>query len=172
MPRRPDMQSVETSALRKQAWDYFSIHASQRMAVFNFYIILSSVVATSYSAGFKGDSNLQPARPVLAGMLCLFSFIFWKLDERTKALIKNAERALKYFEQFDSGDAVAKVFTQEEIETRSKKTKGWRRTLFWRWHLSYSDCFNSVFLAFFVTGLIGLALYFWQNAKISALPLP
>lgn len=142
--------------LRKQAWDYFSIHASQRMAIFNFYIVLSSLTMTTYFASFKADSNLQSARPALACLLCLFAFIFWKLDTRTKVLIKNAERALKHFEADDDAKRVAKVFTQEEEETRSKESTGWARLFPWTWHLSYSDCFNSVFLIFFAIGFVGV----------------
>lgn len=152
------MKNPDHAELRKQAWDYFAIHASQRMTVFNFYIVLSSLVATSYFASFKSDSNLASARPGLAGLLCLFAFTFWKLDQRNKFIIKNAERALKFFEQFETVDNVAKVFTQEEIEMKSKKAMGWRRLLFWRWQLSYSDCFNLIFSLFFALGFIGLAL--------------
>jgi hypothetical protein len=159
------MKDLENSPLRKQAWDYFNTHASQRMTVFNFYIILSSLVATSYFASFKNDSNLLTARPLLAALLCMFAFIFWKLDQRNKLLIKNAERALKFFERSDPIDSVAKVFTQEEIETDSKKTKGWRRIFFWRWQLSYSDCFNCVFFLFFALGFVGLVLCLWHRAR-------
>lgn len=147
------------TTLRTQAWNYFSTHASQRMTAFNFYIVLSSAVATSYFTTFRLDSNLQPARPLLAGLLCLFTFVFWKLDQRTKHLIKNAERALKAFERSDSGDPVTKVFSQEETETDARKPRGCKRALFWRWPLSYSDCFNCVFLTFFAIGLVGVVLY-------------
>ncbi len=150
------MKEKEESFLRKQAWDYFNTHASQRMTIFNFYVVLSSLTMTSFFASFKNDSNLQSARPVLAGLLCLFAFIFWKLDERNKFLIKNSERALRYFESTDTSDDVAKVFTQEEKDTRTKKLSGWRWLLFWRWHLSYSKCFNFIFLLFFLVGVAGL----------------
>jgi len=156
-----EMKNSTHAELRKQAWDYFAVHASQRMTVFNFYIILSSLVATSYFAISRNDSNLVSVRPVLAGLLCLFSFTFWKLDQRTKFLIKNAECALKFFEQLDQTvDDVAKVFTREQSETESMKLEGWWRRLvsFHQWQLSYSDCFNFVFLLFFVAGLIGLVL--------------
>lgn len=150
------MNEKEESFLRKQAWDYFNTHASQRMTSFNFYVVLSSLTMTSFFASFKDDSNLQSARPVLAGLLCLFAFIFWKLDERNKLLIKNAERALKFFEEADPIDDVAKVFTQEEKDTKTKKLSGWKSLLFWRWHLSYSKCFNFIFLLFFLVGMAGI----------------
>jgi hypothetical protein len=143
--------------LRKQAWDYFSTHASQRMTIFNFYIVLSSLTATSYFASFKSDSNLGPARPALGMLLCLFAFIFWKLDQRNKFLIKNAEQALRHFENSDSSEDVTKVFTYEEMKTNTKQVKGFGKLLFWRLHLSYSDCFNLVFLVFFGVGFVGTA---------------
>lgn len=77
------MEKSEPSYLRKQAWDYFSVHASQRLTIFNFYIIVSSLVATSYFASFKSDSNLESARPALAALLCFIAFVFWKLDSAT-----------------------------------------------------------------------------------------
>jgi len=139
--------------LRKEAWDYFAAHASQRMTIFNFYIALSSVVATGYFSSFKADSNLQDARWVLASLLCLFAFIFWRLDGRNKFLIKNAEKALRHFEQSESGDPVAKVFTHEDAETYAMRRKmyGLGRVV----HLSYSDCFNLVYAAFASIGVYG-----------------
>jgi hypothetical protein len=145
----------ETPFLRKQAWDYFTTHAAQRMTVFNFYIALSTLTAATYFSSFKADSNLATARPGLAFMLCIFAFVFWKLDQRNRFLIKNAERALKHFESTDQEDDAAKIFTREELETSGRKVSGWRRVLIWRLHLSYSDCFNFIFLVFFVIGLVG-----------------
>jgi hypothetical protein len=170
------MSERQESFLRKQAWDYFAAHASQRMAIFNFYIVISSVTTTTYFATFKTDSNLQSARWVLALLLCFFSFIFWKLDGRNKTLIKNAEAALRYFEQNEAGDVVTKVFTNEEAETDKKWecVQGWRWLCIWRWHLSYSHCFNSVFIIFALVGLGGLIaatgvvqkLYWWVRATL------
>src|SRR5258708_35356793 len=112
----------EEPFLRKQAWDYFAAHASQRMTIFNFYIALSSFTASGYFLSFKSDSNLQSSRGLIAFSLCFFAFVFWKLDERNKTLIKNAERALKYFEERDPGDLVTKVFTQEQVETDARRS--------------------------------------------------
>lgn len=150
------------SVLRKQAWDYFQVHAAQRMTALNFYIVLSSFTATTLFASFKPDSNVAAARPILAILLCIFSFVFWKLDQRNKFLIKNGERALKFFEGQEQVEPVAKVFLQEELEANSKELGGIRCLLFWRWRLSYSDCFNFLFLLFFVIGLLGLATWWSQ----------
>ncbi len=157
------MKEKEDSYLRKQAWDYFNIHSSQRMTTFNFYLIMSSVISTSYFASSKSDSNLQSARPALAFLLCVVAFVFWKLEQRNKFLVKHAERALKYFEQADPSDDIAKVLTNEERDTSSKKIKGWRKVLLWRLPLSYSDCFNLVFFLFFLIGLIGVVFGIYSS---------
>ena len=147
--------------LRKQAWDYFQIHAAQRLSIFNFYLVISSVTLSAGVASFKVDSNLHDARPAIAGLLCLFSFIFWKLDQRTKFLVKIAEAALVRFEADDVGDPLTKIFTQEL--NRLPSLNGWHRLCFWRWRLSYSDCFNVMFLTFFLMGLFGLVRLAWQH---------
>jgi hypothetical protein len=143
--------------LRKQAWDYFQLHANQRLAVFNFYIVISGVASTAYFASFNSDSSLRFARPALAALLCLIAFVFWKLDQRTKTLVKNAERALMLYESKDETDCLCKVFTQEALDSETMQQAPWR-FLPWKWRLSYSDCFNFVFAVFFLLGIGGIAL--------------
>jgi hypothetical protein len=152
--RPPEPNDIEDSFLRKQAWDYFSAHGAQRMTIFNFYIALSSLTATGYYASLKSDSHLESARTLFALLLCFFAFIFWKLDQRTKLLIKNAEHALKYFEELEPHPLHAKVFLCEETKTKAtrKATKGWQSLMLWRQPLSYSDCFNLVYSVFFLIG--------------------
>jgi hypothetical protein len=164
-PERDDLSEAEEkeeSFLRKQAWDYFNTHAGQRLTIFNFYIGLSSVTATGYFASFKADSNLESVRVLLAGLLCFFAFVFWKLDQRTKVLIKNAENALKYFEELQPHHVRAKVFMHEETKTDAHRDsiKGWAKLMIWRWPLSYSDCFNLVYIVFF---MIGIGALMWNH---------
>jgi hypothetical protein len=158
--KTPVCNDTEDSYLRKQAWDYFSVHAAQRLTIFNFYIGLSSATATGYFASLKSDSNLGPMRTLLALLLCFFAFVFWKLDERTKALIGIAEDSLKYFERSQAHHIHAKVFTHEETTAAAQRRslKGWRATMFWRWPLSYTKCFHLVYLSFFLMGVAALML--------------
>ena len=53
---------------------------------------------------------------------------------------------------------MVKVFTSEQRETETKQAKvaGWRRFQIWKWHLSYSDCFNTVFGTFAIIGIGGV----------------
>ena len=138
--------------LQEQAWKYFDLHAGQRLTIFNFYIALSSAIAAGLAATYHAEFGHPNLRILFGFLLILFSFVFWKLDDRAKLLIKNAEAALKFFEEQDAKEiTAAHVFRREEILTAEAKSS--------RLHLSYSRCFNLVFLVF---ALIGLGTVLWQ----------
>ena len=146
--------------LRKQAWDFFQMQAGQRLATFNFYIAISSLLSTGLVATFKNEIDLPYVGIAFGLLLILFSFIFWKLDQRNSDLIKGAETSLKFFEarsalEDEAGiPHVAKRFTREEFDTcRKKNQHPWQ---FWKKHYSYSQCFNHVFMIFGCGGLVGL----------------
>ena len=145
--------------LRKQAWDNFQMQAGQRLTTFNFYIALSSVLITGIAATFKIGIKIHFLGAILGGLLVLFSFIFWKLDQRNRILIKSAEAALKFFEgkSLLSDDGCiphpAKRFLREEYDTNAhKQMRSWR---IWRNQYSYYECFAFVFIVFASSGLIG-----------------
>jgi len=146
--------------LRKQAWDFFQMQTGQRLTTINFYIAIASLLSTGLAASFKADINLPYLGVAFGLLLILFSFIFWKLDQRNRDLIQGAEATLKFFESKasfeDEADAphIAKRFTREEFDTKNKNSK--RSRLFWRNHLSYSQCFRFIFVIFGCVGLVGL----------------
>ena len=152
-------EGQNTSDQRQYLWNYFQLHASQRLITFNFYIVISTAMATGYMVTLE-VSNIPILAVLLGFTISLLSFIFWKLDVRNKTLIKNAEEALKYLEAqtYTSGSEnesrVMKIFTYEEEQTnRMKMSKS-----FWPWknHFSYSKCFNIVFAVFGILGLVGM----------------
>lgn len=148
--------------LRKQAWDYFQMHSSQRLTTFNFYIVISSVTATVLFSTYQKDYKVPVLGIPLGLLLILFSYIFWKLDQRNRQLIKGAEAALKYFEststlEDNEGEPhIAKVFQHEEYATLKRKANNSIRP--WKSYYSYSNSFNRIFLGFAVIGLLGLAV--------------
>jgi hypothetical protein len=152
--------SKDTSeALRKQAWDYFQMHSSQRLTTFNFYIVISSVIATALFSTFQKDYKVPVLGIPVGLLLVLFSYIFWKLDQRNRQLIKGAEAALKYFEststlEDNEGEShVAKIFQHEEYATLKRKANS---SIYpWKSYYSYSKSFNRIFLGFAIVGLLG-----------------
>ncbi len=145
--------------LRKQAWDFFQMQASQRLTTFNFYIAISSLLSTGLAASFKTDINIPYLGVPFGLLLVLFSLIFWKLDQRNRDLIKGAEETLKFFESKatleDDVDVphVAKRFMREEFDTQRKKDQ--RSWFFWRNQYSYSECFKAVLILFGAVGFVG-----------------
>jgi hypothetical protein len=153
-------QELDNDNVRQYVWNYFQLHASQRLTTFNFYIIIATVVATGYVTLLSEDH--LPILGITLGLLLTFlSFIFWKLDTRNKQLIKNAEDALKlleeeYAKEKDGKPNILRIFTYEEYQTNIIK----RRRSFWIWkkYYSYSNCFNLVFLTFGALGILA-AIY-------------
>lgn len=146
--------------LRKQCWDFFQMQAGQRLTTFNYYIAISSLLSTGLVATFKYDMDIPYLGMVFGALLVLFSFIFWKLDQRNAYLIKGAEASLKFFEKrvslVDESGAphVAKRFSCEEYDTEDRKRRNsWR---VWQNHYSYSQCFGFVFIVFGCGGFLGL----------------
>jgi hypothetical protein len=94
------------AAFRDYAWNYFEVHAQQRLQLFEFYITIS----TATLAGFFALLQVASARPLVclvAFALSFFSFIFWKLESRTRALVKNGEDALKHLDELHAFPDIA-----------------------------------------------------------------
>lgn len=125
----------------EHAWRYFQLHANQRITVFNYFIVLSGILATGLASAIQASPRLAAVGVVLGLLLSLLSFVFWKLDQRTSFLIKHAEQLIKAVEP-----AVATLFQEEVAKTEdARKTKG-----LW----TYGRAFRVIFL---VMGLVGIA---------------
>lgn len=146
---------------RDYAWEYFKVHAQQRMALFNFFVVFSSLAATGLVTTLQDKTQARVVGITLGVLLILISYVFSKLDQRVAFLVKHAESALKLIEgKFSSedsgGESRFELFTAEETHTQ-KKRNGARH---WPWqrHMTYSDCFRLTFLAFGIIGLMGILL--------------
>lgn len=135
---------------REYAWNYFCIHAEQRLKTFNFFVVLSSVISGATLTITKDLSNYLYAAP-MGFLLTFFAFIFWKLDVRNKELIKHGEQALRkielYTKENNIGEISVNLFLNEEEYTSKKRENS-------NVYCSYSKCFNLVFLAFGLAGFL------------------
>lgn len=149
-------RELDTAELLDYSWKYFSLHADQRLRTFNFFLILAAVLV----GGSLTALNELPRVAAVLGFYTLlpFSFVFWKLDQRTRELVKHGEAALKAIEEEiisrqSMGDRLS-IFTSEERLTASTKdAHSWWKI--WSLPLSYSDCFGLVFL---MVGLLGFVM--------------
>lgn len=147
------------NVLRKQAWDYFTIVAAQRLTVINFYIAAGTLLAGGQFALLQ---NLRYAKAsmVLGCLLMMLSFVFWRWDRRSSDLIKFSEGILRYYEgRLETDDPTPNrefglLFTREEKLTAERKsTARWFRPYF-----TYRSCLNLLYLMFATIGAIGSIL--------------
>ena len=104
----------------EHAWSYFQLHATQRITVFNYFVVFSGVLATGLATAVQANPRLAAVGIVLGLLLSLLSFLFWKLDQRASFLIKHAEELIKTLEP-----TTAPLFKEEVAKTEhARKTKG------------------------------------------------
>ncbi|WP_155945670.1 hypothetical protein [Metapseudomonas resinovorans] len=100
------------------AWRYFEIHSSQRMTLFNYFLIISGVISSGIAAAIQGAQGIAFLGGALGALLSLFSFVFWKLDQRTATLVKLAETVLTSAEE--GMEEEFRIFTENNVGLRSK----------------------------------------------------
>jgi len=142
-------------ALRKYAWDYFSIHAAQRMAAFQFFITLATAMVAGFLLLIRNTGG-ERWMGILGVLLALFAFVFSKLDKRTRGLIKNGERALKYLDSELGLKWIGEIqhplalFAADDASMNGKIS-----SIPFVGDFSYSRCFKYVFVGFGLLGLSG-----------------
>ena len=83
---------------RDNAWRHFAIHADQRLKMFQFYITISTALLGGGILLFRTSQN-DVTIILLSFLACFFSFVFWRLEARTRVLVQNAEDAIKYLDE-------------------------------------------------------------------------
>ncbi|NKB37975.1 MAG: hypothetical protein GKR93_12565 [Gammaproteobacteria bacterium] len=148
------MEKEQIREYREYAWKYFEAHAEHRLRTFSFYIIFATLLIGAF-ATLIGNNGLQKSQFLFPFSLVFLSFIFWKFEERTRMLVKNAEEALKYLDEIslDDKDSVLALFNNDDLRTRSLPK--WPLTI---GHFSYSRVFRWVYVFFSVLGCIGISV--------------
>lgn len=133
--------------LLDHAWKYFEIHADQRIKLFNFYLVI--IAASGSALTYILQNKNQSLLGVFLGLFLIFvSYIFWKLDQRTSFLIKQAEKILKNLEK--EYDSKYYLFSNEDLEFSQNNTG---LNIFVK-KFSYRILFNTTFLVTSILGLI------------------
>ena len=128
---------------------YFELHAGQRMSTFNFFIVLSALLVSALVKTFEADFRYPFAGIFISAAIIVVSGIFWKLDQRVRFLIKHSEAVLRELE-LEHGFPM--LFSGENEKTNSEISL--RGSGFLRVHMKYSQCFNFIYLLFFVIGFL------------------
>jgi hypothetical protein len=127
------LNQIEANKIaRDYAWNWFELHASQRMQTYNFFLVATAFLIAGFSA-------LLDKHPIAAVGIALtgswLSVWFNRLDARTRQLVKAAERALKVSDamlpdpQFRIVEAVERIETGASSYRHVIKITHW--TIFW-----------------------------------------
>ena len=124
------------------AWAYFTLHANQRITVFNYFVVFSGILCTGLAATLQAPTRSSFVGIALGLILVMLSFLFWKLDQRTSFLIKHAEDVIKNHEP-----ALAPLVADEVDKTTKAKAKDGLWT--------YGEVFRAIFAVMALIGLVG-----------------
>lgn len=79
------------------AWNWFALHASQRLQLVNFWLVAVAFLATAFVQARASHLNAVALGVSVTGVVS--SLAFWRLDVRTQQLVQVAEDALQHFEE-------------------------------------------------------------------------
>ncbi len=75
------------------AWAWFSLHAGQRMQLVNFLLISAAFVVAGYATALRNGTQVAAGAIAVAGVVVALGF--WRLDVRTRELVRAAEAPLR-----------------------------------------------------------------------------
>jgi hypothetical protein len=151
----PDAKSKAEDAAREHAWNWFQYHAGQRQAVFRFYVLMAGAISTAYLTTVSTQTGSLQADSYLFGLLlAVLSFLFWRLDVRSVALIKLAEGYIALEET-----RLARLLGDvDDILFVSKADNRSQVPYLYRFTYSFRQIYQFVFA---VVGLIGIYIFFF-----------
>jgi hypothetical protein len=89
------VQDAETKA-QTYAWNWFALHAGQRLQLVNFWLVAVAFLASAYVQARTNHLSAIAFGVSVTGAVSSLAFI--RLDVRTRQLVQVAENALRYFE--------------------------------------------------------------------------
>jgi hypothetical protein len=90
---KPLAEDTQKYALDKgldHAWQWFTLHASQRMQAVNFFLVATAFLSTAY----VGAIRFPAVAAGVSALGTLFSFVFYRFEIRIQELLKAGEKAL------------------------------------------------------------------------------
>jgi len=91
MTTPPDPVEIAKQA-REHAWNWFALHATQRMQAFNFFVVATAFLIAAYASLLDKE---PAAAAVLAIVGAWLAFWFNRLEARSRQLVEAGEDALR-----------------------------------------------------------------------------
>jgi Flp pilus assembly protein TadB len=108
----------------EHAWNWFDLHAAQRMQSFNFFLIATAFLIAAYASLLE---KLPLAALIVALVGAWIAFWFTRLENRTRQLIKAGEKALRICQSSIAEKAnISALEILREVEEPAKDASSYR----------------------------------------------
>lgn len=174
-PEEGNLSEVEKQRF-DYAWDWFDYHAGQRMQLFNFFLIITGILANAYVGAYEKGSELMRFAISLIGALQAFGFLVF--DVRSRELTRYAEDVLEKIEidkLFPDGFSSPSINSGQTLgllrrESASKMREGHTRARKWKTLLKMKVWIRSIEIIVglvFLTGLVVAVSHYFNPQKLT-----
>ena len=81
----------------QHSWNWFSMHAAQRMQVISYFLIAFALIVAGYGTSMQAENHVMAVGIAVSGFFITLSFLL--LESRTRELVQAAEPALAALEE-------------------------------------------------------------------------
>jgi hypothetical protein len=151
----------ELKLVHDHAWNWFAHHAEQRMSAFRFFILIIGIFAVGYYQTLNNGHYMLAA--AFSMLSCCFSILFWRLDIRTRELIKVGEDVLSQTEIEMEKLSTIHVSILADVGGKSSKhaTRLLPNVLY-----SYGQIFSAIFLLSFSFSACTAIYALWKGGLL------
>jgi len=113
--------------VRDHAWDWFALHAAQRMQTFNFFLVATAFLMAAYGSLLEKHPLAAAAVAVVGAWL---AFWFTRLDARMRQLVKAGENVLRIAQaRLAERSAVAELEIVKAVEEPTSGASTYRMVI-------------------------------------------
>lgn len=145
----------DKSSIYDHAWRYFELHATQRISLIRYYIIVLSLYVTGAGylvAKFSLESCTEEIGVIFfSAIFIVLTIIFWFLDNRNRRLIHLAEKSLRSHERSSKLEPEHKIFIREQKISRCS--------------IRHTHCFRALFILAIISAVVILLYSSWHICK-------
>jgi hypothetical protein len=113
-------ESDRNASLQSYAWNWFALHAGQRLQLVNFWLVAVAFLAAAFVQAKASHLTAIAFGVSVTGAVS--SLAFMRLDVRTRQLVQVAENALSVFEKDSIAAGADEAF---ELTKASRLARGW-----------------------------------------------
>jgi hypothetical protein len=113
-------ESDRNASLQSYAWNWFALHAGQRLQLVNFWLVAVAFLAAAFVQAKASHLTAIAFGVSVTGAVS--SLAFMRLDVRTRQLVRVAENALSVFEKDNTAAGADETF---ELTKASVDARGW-----------------------------------------------